>query len=162
MALIAAHLNESFWWWQCSDRYIISLFPHLHSPIPNKPYGFCGRKASWKKNRLKNGEFVRYQREADGIKLVSRFNVLSTRQNYLYQDQQKTAVNGKANARRWENLRLLLFGTLFHINKITHWLHNGLHVCFNLFGTLFHINKITHWLHSGSRVCVKSFDTPRV
>ena len=50
MALIAAHLmQESFWWWQCSDRYIISLFPHLHTPlllpVPNKPYGFCGRYA---------------------------------------------------------------------------------------------------------------------
>ena len=36
-------MQELLWWWQCSDRYIISLFPHhpLH-PIPNKPYGFCG------------------------------------------------------------------------------------------------------------------------
>ena len=46
--------QESFWRWQCSDRYIISLFPHLHTPsplppppsppllpVPNKP--FCGR-----------------------------------------------------------------------------------------------------------------------
>ena len=64
-------MQESFWWWQCSDRYIISLFhhlqsfvpnmstrhprtwsptsPHLQSPVPNKPHGFCGRKAPWKK-----------------------------------------------------------------------------------------------------------------
>ena len=27
-------MQESFWWWQCSDRYIISLFPHLHNPLP--------------------------------------------------------------------------------------------------------------------------------
>ena len=27
-------MQESFWWWQCSDRYIISLFPHLHAPFP--------------------------------------------------------------------------------------------------------------------------------
>ena len=27
-------MQESFWWWQCSDRYIISLFPHLHTPFP--------------------------------------------------------------------------------------------------------------------------------
>ena len=27
-------IHESFWWWQCSDRYIISLFPHLHTPSP--------------------------------------------------------------------------------------------------------------------------------
>ena len=33
MALIAAH-QKSFWWWQCSDRYIISLSPHLHTPFP--------------------------------------------------------------------------------------------------------------------------------
>ena len=41
MALIASHLKlmqESFWWWQCSDRYIISLFPHLHTPfLPFSP-----------------------------------------------------------------------------------------------------------------------------
>ena len=27
-------MQESFWWWQCGDRYIISLFPHLHTPFP--------------------------------------------------------------------------------------------------------------------------------
>ena len=39
------------WRWQCSDRsqHIISLFPHLHSPAPNKPCGFFGRKAPWKR-----------------------------------------------------------------------------------------------------------------
>ena len=26
-------MQESFWWWQCSDRYIISLFPHLYNPL---------------------------------------------------------------------------------------------------------------------------------
>ena len=44
-------MQESFWWWQCSGRYRISLFPHHHTPfppspllpVPNKPYGFCGR-----------------------------------------------------------------------------------------------------------------------
>ena len=25
-------MQNSFWWWQCSDRYIISLFPHLQTP----------------------------------------------------------------------------------------------------------------------------------
>ena len=30
-------MQESFWWWQCSDRYIISLFSHLHTPIPFSP-----------------------------------------------------------------------------------------------------------------------------
>ena len=25
-------MQESFWWWQCRDRCIISLFPHLHTP----------------------------------------------------------------------------------------------------------------------------------
>ena len=25
---------ESFWWWQCSNRYILSLFPHLHTHSP--------------------------------------------------------------------------------------------------------------------------------
>ena len=47
-------MQESFWWCQCSDRYIISLFHHLRTPltpppppllpVPNKPCGFCGRK----------------------------------------------------------------------------------------------------------------------
>ena len=27
-------VQKSFWWWQCSDRYIISLSPHLHTPRP--------------------------------------------------------------------------------------------------------------------------------
>ena len=28
-------MQELFWWWQCSDRYIISLSPHLrHTPFP--------------------------------------------------------------------------------------------------------------------------------
>ena len=30
MALIAARLNAG----QCGDRYIISLSPHLHTPVP--------------------------------------------------------------------------------------------------------------------------------
>ena len=30
-------MQESFWWWQCSDRYILSLFPHLHTPSPVSP-----------------------------------------------------------------------------------------------------------------------------
>ena len=25
-------MQESFWWWLCSDKYIISLSPHLHTP----------------------------------------------------------------------------------------------------------------------------------
>ena len=27
-------IQKSFWWWQCSDRYIISLAPHLYIPFP--------------------------------------------------------------------------------------------------------------------------------
>ena len=27
-------MKEAFWWWQCSDRYIITLSPHLHTPVP--------------------------------------------------------------------------------------------------------------------------------
>ena len=42
-------MQESFWWWQCSNGYITSIFPHRHSPIPKKLYGFCGRKAPWKR-----------------------------------------------------------------------------------------------------------------
>ena len=26
-------MQKSFWWWQCSDRYVISLSPHLHTPF---------------------------------------------------------------------------------------------------------------------------------
>ena len=31
-------MQKSFWWWQCSDRYIISLSPHLHTPFPPPPF----------------------------------------------------------------------------------------------------------------------------
>ena len=31
-------MQEPFWWWQCSDRYIISHFPHLHNPPPPHPH----------------------------------------------------------------------------------------------------------------------------
>ena len=27
-------MQKSFWWWQCSDRYIIFLSPCLHAPFP--------------------------------------------------------------------------------------------------------------------------------
>jgi len=30
-------MQEPLWWWQCSDRYILSLFPHLHIPSPFFP-----------------------------------------------------------------------------------------------------------------------------
>ena len=30
-------MQELFWLWQCSDRYIISLFPHLHTSSPFSP-----------------------------------------------------------------------------------------------------------------------------
>ena len=26
-------MQKSFWWWQCSNRHIISLSPHLHTPF---------------------------------------------------------------------------------------------------------------------------------
>ena len=30
-------MQKSFWWWQCSNRYIISLSPHLHTPFLRSP-----------------------------------------------------------------------------------------------------------------------------
>ena len=30
-------MQESFWWWQCSDRCITSLFPNLHTPSTPPP-----------------------------------------------------------------------------------------------------------------------------
>ena len=27
-------MQKSFWWWQCSERYAISLFCHFHTPFP--------------------------------------------------------------------------------------------------------------------------------
>ena len=30
-------MQGSFWCWQCSDRYIISTFPYLHTPTPFSP-----------------------------------------------------------------------------------------------------------------------------
>ena len=34
-----------------TGRWARALIPYpiLPSPVPNKPYGFCGRKAQWKK-----------------------------------------------------------------------------------------------------------------
>ena len=35
MAFIAAHLKSgSFWWWRWSNKYVISLLPHLRTPFP--------------------------------------------------------------------------------------------------------------------------------
>ena len=31
-------MQTSFWWWQCSDRYIISLSPHLRTPSHSTPF----------------------------------------------------------------------------------------------------------------------------
>ena len=32
-SLLPILMQESSWWWQCGDRYIICLFPHLHTPF---------------------------------------------------------------------------------------------------------------------------------
>ena len=47
LSLLPILMHESFWWWQCSDRYIVSHSPHLHvhqrrgetgcSPVPAGP-----------------------------------------------------------------------------------------------------------------------------
>ena len=34
LSLLPTLMQKSFWWWQCSVRYIISLSPHLHTPPP--------------------------------------------------------------------------------------------------------------------------------
>ena len=31
-------MRESFWWWQCSDKYIISLFPQLHPSLVSRMF----------------------------------------------------------------------------------------------------------------------------
>ena len=39
-------MQKSFWWWECSDRYITSLSPHLHTLFSLyliSLYGFYGR-----------------------------------------------------------------------------------------------------------------------
>ena len=33
-------MQKSFWWWQCSDTYIISLSPHRHTPFAPPPLPF--------------------------------------------------------------------------------------------------------------------------
>ena len=37
LSLLPILMQKSFRWWQCSDRYIISLSPHLHTPPPPSP-----------------------------------------------------------------------------------------------------------------------------
>ena len=34
LSLLPILMQESVWWWQCSAKYIISLFPHLHTSFP--------------------------------------------------------------------------------------------------------------------------------
>ena len=34
LSLLPILMQESFWWRQCSDMYIISLFPYHHTPPP--------------------------------------------------------------------------------------------------------------------------------
>ena len=33
LSLLPTLLQESFWWWQCNNRYIISLLPPTHTPF---------------------------------------------------------------------------------------------------------------------------------
>ena len=42
-------MQESSWWWQCSDRYIISLFPHLHKV---SRFGLAVRRKAGKQKGL--------------------------------------------------------------------------------------------------------------
>ena len=54
-------MKESFWWWQCSNRYINIIYNlpvPPPSPIPIKLYGSCGHKASWKKRKMMKCEFA--------------------------------------------------------------------------------------------------------
>ena len=39
-------MQQSFWCWQCSDRYIITLFPHLHTPFPPFSLSLISRSVS--------------------------------------------------------------------------------------------------------------------
>ena len=38
LSLLPILMRKSFWWWQCSVRYIISLSPHFHTPSPPPPF----------------------------------------------------------------------------------------------------------------------------
>ena len=54
-------MQKSFWWWQFSDRYIISLFPHLHTPshilpVPNNHCGLYGRRGTFKEDEEEEEE----------------------------------------------------------------------------------------------------------
>ena len=50
-------MQKSFWWWECSNRYIISL----SLLIPNKPDGFCGRKAPCLPYTVSSKHHAQYQ-----------------------------------------------------------------------------------------------------
>ena len=39
-------MQKSFRWWQCSDRYILSLSPHLHTPFPTFSPSLISRTVS--------------------------------------------------------------------------------------------------------------------
>ena len=53
----------------CSDRYIISLFPHLNSPVPSKPYSFSGRdiKHHEKNASVESGGTIEYRDPSWGV-----------------------------------------------------------------------------------------------
>ena len=40
-------MQESFWWWQCSDRYIISLSPHFRTRFQARSRDLRGGRWSW-------------------------------------------------------------------------------------------------------------------
>ena len=50
-------MQKSFWSWECSNRYIISLSLH----IPTKPDGFCGRKAPCLPYTVSSKHHAQYQ-----------------------------------------------------------------------------------------------------
>ena len=59
-SLLPILMQESFWWWQCSDGYNYNLPLPPSSAVPSKPYGFCGHKAPWKKVLLLLLHFIQW------------------------------------------------------------------------------------------------------
>ena len=114
-------MQKSFWWWECSNRYIISL----SLLIPNKPDGFCGRKAPCFPYTVSSKHQAQYQFH----KLTSEHQTQPG--SYVLTSKRTphtTRILWPHTVRDlWTDLRFCEFGLGQHVVELLHGrLHNAL------------------------------------